>query len=610
MKKKPFLLTVFGLLVILALASCTGPFAKAPADPQYYSPLENAEYVSTGATIIVRYGPTLSEKNLPNLKFTVQGAESGAHTGQVILADDHKTVIFKPSQAFKPGEQVKVEISDLQVDSRTRFNGLSYAFQVAKNQQPGEVGSTSEPNTTPPKSAFPNFLTLPQDIPHYTVKQSSPDSGEGYIFVAPFYWTKSTLGSYLLILNQQGQIVYYQSAADAKNAFDFKKQPNGTLTYFDQKNSTYYVMDNHYQVVNTYKAGNGYTADLHDLQILPNGNALLMAYDDETVDMSKIVQGGKKDATVTGLIIQELDPSKNVIFEWRSWDHIAYSDSTANLTQDKVDLVHGNALELADDGNLLLSSRNLSEITKIDLQTGQILWRFGGKANMFQFVNGKPFAFQHDVRELPNGNITVFDNQGAPQNPAPSSGIEYQIDESQKTVTQVWQYSPDPRVFATFMGNNQRLPNGNIFLSWGAPYTKDDYAYINITEVTPGKQLLFELSFDQPYVSYRAFLFPWKGYPNTQPALASKMEGKALTLGYSWNGATEVASYKVFGGNSAQSLSLIEQKTRTDFETQSHLTNLAQGECYFQVAALDKGGNELARSKVISTDPAACPVTQ
>ena len=80
----------------------------------------------------------------------------------------------------------------------------------------------------------------------------------------------------MLILNDQGQLVYYQSVADALDAWDFKEQPNGLLSYYDQKNSTFYVMNSHYQVVNTYQAGDGYSADLHELQILPNGNALLM----------------------------------------------------------------------------------------------------------------------------------------------------------------------------------------------------------------------------------------------------------------------------------------------------------------------------------------------
>ena len=65
--------------------------------------------------------------------------------------------------------------------------------------------------------------------------------------------------------------------------------------------------------------------------------------------------------------------------------------------------------------------------------------------------------------------------------------------------------------------------------------------------------------------------------------------------------------YRVFGGSSPQSLGLIEEKAKTDFETQSHLTDLPQGECYFQVAAMDKSGNEMARSRIISTDSVRCP---
>jgi hypothetical protein len=609
-KNHKLAVTLLVLLFMLALAACSPPVAAEPSAPQYYAPLQNAEYVSTGATIAVRYGPALSDQNLAALIFSVQGSQSGTLAGQTTLADDHRTVIFKPSQPFAAGEEVKVDISGLRLNAQHNYGPLSYTFSVAANQQPGSPGSSNPgPPDRGPKSAFPNFLTLPQDIPHYTVSKTSPDSGEGYIFVAPFYWTKSTIGSYLLILNNQGQIVYYQSVGDDLSAFDFKVQPNGLLSYFSQKDSTFYLLDSHYQVVDTYQAGNGYTADLHDLQILPNGNALLMAYDAETVDMSQVVAGGKTDAQVTGLIIQELDPSKNVIFEWRSWDHFSFSDSTSRLTDQKIDTVHGNALALANDGNLLLSSRNQSEITKINLQTGEIMWRLGGKANQFKFVDGQPFAYQHDVRQLPNGDITVFDNQGTQEDPAASHAIEYRIDEASLTATQVWEFTHDPPVFATFMGNTQRLANGNTFLDWGAPSTANGFVVVNMTELSPDNQTLFELAFDKPYVSYRAFRFPWQGFPDTQPALASKVEGNEITLGSSWNGATEVAVYRVLGGNSPQALNLIEEQAKTDFETQSHLVDLPQGECYFQVAALDQSGQELARSSVISTDLASCPLS-
>jgi hypothetical protein len=595
------------LFSILTLSSCSDP--SSPAQAEYYSPLQDAKYVSTGATIIVRYGPVLSPQNLTDFKVTLQGSQSGSHAGQAILADDDKTLIFKPAQPFAPGEQVTVTIDSFGVDRKTQFSGLSYRFTVAANQQSGTVASpVTNPPASPPHSAFPDFLTLPQDIPHYTVSQASVEGAEGYIFVAPFYWTKTTVGSYLLILNGQGQIVYYRSVADDLAAFDFKKQPNGLLSYWDQASSTFHLLDNHYQLVDTYQAGNGYVADLHDLQLLPNGNALLLAYDTETVDMSTIVPGGKEDAAVTGLVIQELDPSKNVIWEWRSWDHIAFTDSTSNLTEQEIDLVHGNALALANDGNLLLSSRNLCEITKIDLQTGDILWRLGGKASTFRFVGGQPFAYQHDVRQLPNGDITVFDNHGTTDNPAPSRGLEYKIDEANKTATQVWEFTHVPPVFGTYMGNVERLADGNTFLGWGAPFTGAGYAFVSMTELAPDNSTLFELSFDEPYVSYRAFRFPWQGFPDSQPALAFRVDASGLTLGYSWNGATEVTAYQVFGGTSPQSLALIEEKEKTDFETQSRLGSDLAGQCYFQVAAMDKNGNELARSDVISTDPVRCPL--
>jgi hypothetical protein len=611
-----------GCSLVFGLSACT-PILLQPYvlqsrsslsfPPKYYAPLQDAQFVSKAATIIVRYGPVLSDQDVRALDFTVKGTKSGLHKGRAILADDHKTVIFKPDQPFTPGEKVSVDINSLDLKDEATYPSLSYTFTVATNQQPGTPGSSQLANPPipekPPRSAFPNFLTVPQDIPHFTLTGTASGGEDADIFVAPFYWTESTVGSYLLILNGDGQLVYYRSAADALDAWDFKLQPNGMLSYYDQKDSTNYLMNSHYQTVAEYQAGNGYSADLHDFQILPNGHALLMIYDAETVDMSKIVLGGRPDATVTGLIIQEMDPSHNVIFEWRSWDHFSFADTTAGLLDQKIDLIHGNSVALTADGNLLLSSRNLSEITKIDLETGDIMWRFGGRANMFKFLNGQGFAYQHDVAVLPNGDITLFDNQGTPENPAPSRGVEYRLDETNMTATEVWNFAHTPGVLATFMGSAQRLPNGNVFLSWGAPFTRKGtpYVYTSMTEVTPDYRTQFEFAFDQPYVSYRAFIFPWRGFPDALPALVSKLDGAELTLGYSWNGATNVSGWRLYGGSDAQALNLLEQKPKTDFEVQSNFAMQPDGDCYFQVAALDKFGYEMARSRIISTDMARCP---
>jgi hypothetical protein len=381
----------------------------------------------------LRYGPTLSAEEISNLKIIVEGSQSGSHTGKLTLADDQRTVIFKPEQPFSPGEQVQVLVNSLRLSSGVVYEPLDYTFSVAANQQAGTVASTAVPTSTP-QSAFPFDLTLPQDIPHYSVSVTSPTTAnEGYIFVAPFYWTASTVGSYLLILDNNGQIVYYQSIANQLAGFDFKVLLGGYLTYYDQKDSLHVVLDSNYQVVGTYVAENGYSADLHDFLMTPDGYAFLMAYDTETIDMSKIVPGGNPEAAVTGLIIRELDPHHNVVFEWRSWDHFAFTDSTSDLTQQQIDLIHRNGLALTSDGNLLLSSRNLSEITKISLQTG---------ISSGAWVGNAALSSSSTMGALPTSMISVCYRMGISPCSITMALIKYQRLRGRWNISLTWRIKP------------------------------------------------------------------------------------------------------------------------------------------------------------------------
>src|SRR5204863_4868205 len=136
-----------------------------------------------------------------------------------------------------------------------------------------------------------------------------------------------------------------------------------------------------------------------------------LSYDPEPVDMSKIVPGGDPNAIVTGLIVQEVDNDGAVYFQWRSWDHFQITDAThEDLTAHNIDYVHGNAIEYDNDGNLLISSRHMDEITKIDISNGDIIWRMGGRNNQFTFI-GDPtgFSHQHAIRRIANGHVTLFD---------------------------------------------------------------------------------------------------------------------------------------------------------------------------------------------------------
>jgi hypothetical protein len=264
-------------------------------------------------------------------------------------------------------------------------------------------------------------------------------------------------------------------------------------------------MDSSYNVIDTFACGNGYTTGFHDLQILSNDHYLVMSYDAQTVRMDTIVAGGDTAANVIGLIIQELDQNDYVVFQWRSWDHFQITDASENidLTAHTIDYVHGNSIEMDHDGNLIISSRHMNEVTKISRTSGDIIWRLGGKKNQFQFINdSRGFTYQHDARRLPNNNLTIFDN-GNLSSPQYSSAIEYQMDEQNKTVTRVWDYS-DNKVYSRSMGSTIRLDNGRTLVGWGG---LDNPA---VTEVTNDGTKKFEMVFDESVFSYRAFRYTWR----------------------------------------------------------------------------------------------------
>jgi len=498
---------------ILAQESATSQY-------QYVSPVPNSKMILPETNIIIRQGNTIDEATLINNGLTVIGSVSGEHSGSLVLSDDQRTIIFKPFNVFYTGETVNIYynggISNLNGDELLPFN---FEFKISEREPAKDYSRNiseileleNEPklNLTDESSSESIFSAddeLPEDFPTITINISNNPT-EGFLFISPF-GVGQTYG-YLIITDNQGIPVYYTKSNSQKHGFTL--QPNGLLTYFDFITQRFYAMDSSYTIVDTFKTGNGYITDIHELQILPNGHALLMAYDPQPVRMDSIVAGGDSNAIVVGLIIQELDSDKNVVFQWRSWDHFWILDATEDIHMDWlwIDYVHGNAIELDLDGNLLISCRNMDEITKISRQTGNIIWRLGGdkaRNNDFLFINDPvTFSHQHDIRRLPNGNITLFDN-GSLHSPQFSRAVEYQLDEENHIANLVWNFSYDPSIFSRAMANTQRLSNHRTIIGWGIR-TEDLRA---ITEVKADGTVAFELSLPDTMYSYRAFRFNWK----------------------------------------------------------------------------------------------------
>jgi hypothetical protein len=298
------------------------------------------------------------------------------------------------------------------------------------------------------------------------------------------------------------------------------------------------------------------------------------------------VPGGRPDAKVWDLVVQEQNDNKDVVFEWHSRNVFDIKDALHTvMTDTTVDYVHGNSVQLDLDGNLIISSRDLDEITKVDYKTGAIIWRLGGRHNQFTFVNDpRGFSWQHDVRRLPNGHLTVYDN-GVYHKPQYSRGLEYEINEATKVITLVHEYRNTPNVYAEAMANVQRLPNRNTFIGWGTTWP-------TATEFHPDGTKAFEFSLPKKTVSYRVFRLPWRATPTEPPALDMVLRGRQVRLTFSWNGATHVKSYRIYSGSAPNATTLVSTVPRTGFESQAVINGLTRGKHYFRVKAVDDQGVE------------------
>jgi len=296
--------------------------------------------------------------------------------------------------------------------------------------------------------------------------------------------------------------------------WDFKVNYNNKLSYFDRQSKGWFIMDSLQNIVDSVYFQNGYIADNHDFLALANGNYVLIAYDEQPYAMDTVVAAGDPNATVEGLIIQELDPNHNVIFEWKSWDHFHVTDNTymSPWTGASLNFIHANAIDIDFDGHFLVSCRGLDEITKIHRTTGEIIWRWGGSQNEFIFVNDYPFTHQHSIRSLGNNRYLLYDNgnysgQYYPSGNNVSRAVEYELDTNLMEAKKVWEFIHPDSLYTPSIGGVQRLPNGNTLIDFG------NLQWINsgsiVTEVDSNNQIVFQLEYDDGGNLYRAQKFDW-----------------------------------------------------------------------------------------------------
>ena len=529
---------------------------------------------------------------------TVIGSESGGHSGVLLPHSDGDGVSFVPDARFQPGELVTVE-ADVPLE-RSSDGPLSFGVVQPAPTVPTPDERVTDAPETPPRT----FRSRPDLLPPVMdVTVSAGGTAPGLVFLSASI-PEGQNGA--MILDDNGELVWFAPPnSDLDKHYDVRVQEYQGQPVITFAEATapggyglgHYVMcDSSYQRIAQLQVGNGFPGgDVHEFLLTPRGTALITLYHAVHWDLSPA--GGSMYGTTMDGIVQEIDiATGRVLFEWHSLDHVAVDECVRPLepgADRPYDYFHINSVEDDAQGSLIVSARHTNAIYKIDRLTGEVTWRLNGTQSDFTMGPGTPFAYQHDARVHPNGEMTLFDNAEVDQDAdahAHSRGLVLELDEDAMTATLVREYIHPTDILSVSQGNMQVLPNGNAFIGWGSAPV--------FSEMDIDGNVLFNGRFPEGGTSYRAYRLPWVGQPADPPDIAAESgAGDAVTVYASWNGATEVASWQVLAGSDPDVLQMAASAPRDGFE--SAITVQATG-AYVAVQALDDAGNVLGTSEAIT----------
>jgi hypothetical protein len=320
-------------------------------------------------------------------------------------------------------------------------------------------------------------------------------SFQGYTLVAP-------QGGYnAWLINNEGEVVHHWPL-ERHPCFFGRLLPNGNLIYQgreekDIQGPVVEVKDANGDVISKLVLGGGeYIIEVdkdgkevwnyqnalmnHDFFRMKNGNTMCLVYSEVPAELKRKVKGGLPESDDTPMwsdALIEVDADKNVVWEWKAWEHIDPIEDEYCPLMHRCEWTHGNTCTVLDNGDVLVSFRHIDTIGIVDRQTGDLKWKWG---------RGE-LAHQHEPVMLDNGNILVFDN-GEHRRGSTKYCYSRVLDVNPKTNEIEWEYVADPPC-SFFIGNHggaERLPNGNTLIT--------DANSGRLFEVTVEKEIVWEYS--------------------------------------------------------------------------------------------------------------------
>jgi hypothetical protein len=537
---------------------------------------------------------------------SVVGARSGGHSGHLRDYSQGDGASFVPNAPFDAGEQVTVRASI--GGSRSGAIGeagkrVSFGFRIDTPYSTAAVPPFPNPQATP--ADYQSFDTMPGvQAPILSVTTSDRDPMAGDILTS----NGPGPGQYgPLIYTPQGKLVWFDHLPGGETAENLSVQ-----SYQGQRSLTFWqgkvlslgfgqgediVMNSAYQTVARVPGGNGLQADLHDFQIAPHDISYTTAFNAIRCDLSSVE--GVSNGVILDTAVQEIDMKTGLVrWEWHSLDHVGASESetTTPTKPTPWDWFHINSIDVEGGhankpGNIFISARSTWAGYQIEGGSGNILWRLGGLKSSFKMGAGTRTAWQHDGRILPDGEVSFFDDGSNPPIHSQSRGLRVALDFKTHEAHLLSAYAhSNPPLLAPSQGNMQTLPDGNAVVGYGGVPA--------ISEFARNGSLVFDAHLPYDMSFYRAFRFPWSGRPASPPTVLANLNdtGEETIVHASWNGASDVAFWRVLAGQQATSLNAQATIPASDFESS---TTLPKKYAYAAVQALDSSGHVLGSSPTV-----------
>ena len=370
---------------------------------------------------------------------------------------------------------------------------------------------------------------LISDLPDITIDVPSDSTSPEFNFVNYYGFDEVFVPQNAFMFDQFGDIRWYFDFASHPELFELfadngmSRLENGNLIFGNNNSATLYEVDLLGNIINRWPL-NGFDFHHHVIE-KPNGNFLATA-----TDLSK--------PTTQDVVIEVSRSSGEIINIWDlniSLDNTRESWPT-NLANLDIDWFHANALEYsAIDDEIIISGRTqgvvkLNNENEISYIVGpHVGWESSGNGiELSQFLltpldaqgeeitdedvlsgnsNHPDFEwawYQHSTILLPNGNLMLFDN-GENRNfvgTGPySRAVEYEIDEENKTIKQVWTYGKErgEETYARIVSKVTFLSENNSVLFTPGSSLNNGSAAGKVIEVDyDTKQVNFEATIEPP----------------------------------------------------------------------------------------------------------------